>query len=972
MPTDTPEISLNGWNAAYIDELYRQWRSDPATVDPDWHRFFEGFDLAARIVAEDGEDGGSTLRVAASDSERRAAAMPDAEHRTTGKPGPERRAASAVDVAHTKQGRVDSLIYHYRDIGHLAAEIDPLGFERPFPEQLTLASFDLSDEDLEEAFDPGHLPLDNPCRLSTIIQCLEDTYCRHVGVEYMHIQDRDQRRWLQKRMETVRNAPTFEAEHRKRILAALRHATGLESFLDTRYKGKKWFSLSGGESLIPIMAEIIEYGPANGVLEFTCGMAHRGRVNVLVNILGKSYQELFTEFHESWEEDYIEGGGDVKYHRGYSSDYTTVGGQTVHLTMASNPSHLEFVYPVVLGRCRAKQRLKQNESQRDKVVPILIHGDASFPAQGVVAECLNMVRLGGYSVGGAIHIVVNNQVGFTTDVADARSGTYCTDIAKMIGAPIFHVNGDDPEACAFVARLALEYRQAFKNDIVIDLYCFRKYGHNESDEPAFTQPLMYERVAKKAPVMEIYAERLQADGIISAGESERLREELKERLDSAQEQAKEAPVDPTPDPFRAIWEGLTGHYSHESGGTAVKRETLIDISRSLGRTPRGFNIHRKLKKLVETRGGAVEGDADLDWAMGELLAYGSLVLEGHAVRLTGQDVERGTFSHRHAVLFDQKTGEPYTPLNHIRDGQAKFCVHNSPLSEASCVGYEYGYSLADPKMLIIWEAQFGDFANGAQVIIDQFIASAEIKWGRHSGLVLLLPHAYEGQGPEHSSARLERFLMLCADENMQVIYPTTPAQVFHALRRQLKVNYRKPLIVMSPKSLLRHREATSKPTELVDGSFQFVIDDATIKRPRSVRRIVFCSGKVYYDLHAKRTEDSVKDVAIVRIEQLYPFPHEQIEDVLARYENADEIAYVQEEPMNAGAFRYVEPIFREDYDLDMVYVGREASATPAVGSSRVHAQEQAEILEAAFAPFEDVEESEEEVSESSATKEVAV
>lgn len=927
MPIERPDMSVNGWNAEFIETQYQRWTADPGSVDEPWRQFFQGFDLGVRAAGE--------------------RPAPDAAGIGGG-----RLAGSSIDVAHTKQGRVDSLIYHYRDIGHLAAQLDPLGVERPFPEQLTLESFGLTDADLEEYFDPGHLPIDNPSRLKDIIRVLEDTYCRVIGVEYMHIQDREQRRWLQKRMETVRNRPAVEKEHKVRFLRSLLKATALEVFLDTRYKGKKWFSLSGGESLIPMLDEIVELGPLNGVEEYTLGMAHRGRASVLVNIFNRSYDQLFTDFEETWVEDYVEGGGDVKYHRGYSCDRVTSTGHSVHLTMASNPSHLEFVNPVVLGRCRAKQRLRRNEAQRDKVVPILMHGDAAFAGQGIVAECFNMMSLRGYTVGGTIHIVINNQLGFTTDPEDGRSGRYCTDVAKMVEAPIFHVNGDDPEACAFVARLALEYRQTFHNDVVIDLWCYRKYGHNEADEPAFTQPLMYERIEKKIPVAEVYAERLAKEGVMSRAESDALREEMRAEMDVAQTRTKEKPVDPAVDPFSGIWSGLTNAYSHEPAPTAAPLESLRQVGAALGAVPEGFNPHRKLAKLLQQRGAAVAEDAPLDWAMGELLAYGTLLLEGHAVRLTGQDVERGTFSHRHAVLTDTRTGRQHTPLNAIAPNQAKFCIHNSPLSEQSCVGYEYGYSLADPKMLIIWEAQFGDFANGAQVMIDQFIASAEFKWQRHSGLVLLLPHGCEGQGPEHSSARLERFLQLCADNNMQVAQPTTPAQIFHLLRRQLKRPFRKPLIVMTPKSMLRHKEAVSPVRELVSGRFHEVLDDPSISRPADVTRLILCSGKIYYELKAERETAGRSDVALVRLEQVYPFPAQVLRDILARYRNAREVLWVQEETKNGGAYRFIEAALREELNVSVGYVGRDASPSPAVGSSKMHAEEQADILARALAPTE--------------------
>jgi len=930
MATDGQDTSVNGWNIEYVESLYHEWKADPERVEPHWRQFFSGFDLGVRRTVTD-------------------AAHAD-RPKTGTEPPPSR---DGIDVAHTRQRRVDSLIYHYRDIGHLAANIDPLERPRPFPEQLTLESFALTDEDLTERFDPGQLPIDNPAPLSEIVRALEDTYCREIGVEYMHIQDRDQRRWLQKRMETVRNKPAFEKEHRLRVLKSLQRAAALENFLDKRYMGKKWFSLSGADSLIPMLDEMVELGPLNGIEEYTLGMAHRGRAAVLVCIFNRSYDQLFTDFEESWVDDYVEGGGDVKYHRGYSCDRTTLSGHAVHLTMASNPSHLEFVNPVVLGRCRAKQRLRRNEENRDKVAPIIIHGDAAFAGQGIVAECFNMARLKGYRVGGTLHIIINNQLGFTTEPDDGRSGRYCSDLAKMIEAPIFHVNGDDPEACAYVARLAVEYRQAFHNDVVIDLCCYRKYGHNEVDEPAFTQPLMYDRIRKKTPVVDLYSERLAREGVVAKAECESLRDQMRDEMDQAQTRTKEKPVDPAVDPFAGIWSGLTNAWSDDPGETGTTIESLRKVARALGSLPDGFEPHSRLKKLIDARGAAIDAGQPLDWAMGELLAYGTLLLEGHAVRLTGQDVERGTFSHRHSVIVDAKTGAKHTSLSHIADGQARFCVHNSPLSEQSCMGYEYGYSLADPKMLILWEAQFGDFANGAQVIIDQFIASAEFKWQRLSGLVLLLPHGCEGQGPEHSSARLERFLQLCADNNMQVVFPTTPAQIFHVLRRQLKRNFRKPLIVMTPKSMLRHKEAVSTADELISGRFRTVLDDSTIKKPHGVTRLIFCTGKIYYELAARRAVDQRDHVALVRVEQLYPFPKQDIAAVLSRYSSATEVLWVQEEPLNGGAYRFFEAAMREELDVEVSFVGREASPSPAVGSSKMHEEEQAEIIAQAFAPFED-------------------
>jgi 2-oxoglutarate dehydrogenase E1 component len=916
---DEADLSVNAWNAEYVDALYQQWLADSSSVGPEWRQFFRGFDLGFRLAAE----------------VEPSAATRDGEG-----------ARESVPVAHSRQGKVDSLIYHYRDIGHMAADLDPLGARRPVPEYLALGSFDLSEADLDLRFDPGVVPLESPAQLREIIALLEETYCRHIGVEYMHIQDREKRRWLQSRMEPTRNRPQPPPEQKMRILRDLIEADAFENFINTRYRGQKRFGLDGGESLIPMLTEIIERGPDAGVVEFTIGMAHRGRLNVLANIMNKTYDEIFTDFEEAWVEDFLEGGGDVKYHRGYSSDNTTTGGKPIRLTLSPNPSHLEFVSPVVLGRCRAKQRLG-DDGKRRKCVPILMHGDAAFSGQGVVAECFNFANLAGYTVGGTIHIVINNQIGFTTNQKDSFSGRYCTEIAKMIEAPIFHVNGDDPEACAWVAQLALEFRQQFRTDVVIDMWCFRKYGHNEGDEPTFTQPLMYEKIRKQTPVLKQYTGTLIAEGLITQQEADRLYAELKDKLDESQTRTKKQPVSPTVSAFRSGWAGLTGDYSDALVDTGAKREQLDLVAKALGRVPDGFALHKKLVKQLEYRRSAVEKDEPLDWAMGELLAYGTLLLEGHAVRLTGQDVERGTFSHRHAVLFDQRTGHGYAPLNEITASQARFCVHNSPLTESGCVGFEYGYSLTDPQMLVIWEAQFGDFANGAQVMIDQFIASAEVKWQRHTGLVLFLPHGYEGQGPEHSSARLERFLTNCARNNMQVVYPTTSAQHFHMLRQQIKRNFRKPLIVMTPKSLLRHPKATSTVEELVSGAFQRVLDDPSVPavaKPKRISRVLLCTGKVYYDLVAHREKVQRDDVAIVRVEQLYPFPERRLREILLRYQHVEELAWVQEEPKNMGAWRHMDAYCREALEITLGYIGRDANASPAAGSVRMHEQEQERIM----------------------------
>ena len=740
-----------------------------------------------------------------------------------------------------------------------------------------------------------------------------------------------------------------------RILERLIAADAFEGFLQTRYIGKKRFGLEGGESLIVALDTLIELAPSNGIEEFTIGMAHRGRLSVLCNILGKTFSQVFTEFTETWDQDFLEGGGDVKYHQGYSSNHTTQCGRDIRLTLAANPSHLEFVNSIVMGRCRAKQRLKDDD-HRDKVVPLLIHGDAAFPGQGIVAETLNLMKLEGYTVGGTVHVVINNQVGFTTDQSDLFSGRYCTEVAKMVEAPIFHVNGDDPEACAWVARLAMEYRQTFHNDVVIDVWCYRRHGHNETDEPSFTQPLMYKKIKNQQPVMKAYRDRLIAEGVIDLAAFDSMYTQRLDRMDSAQQSASKQPVDPTIDPFQAIWSGLGTDYDFTPVETGIQRDCLEHIIDVLSDTPEEFDHHKILKKGLLAR-KKIKDVEEVDWATAELAGYGSLLLEGIPVRLTGQDVERGTFSHRHSVARDQTTGERYIPLNELSKDQAKFCVHNSPLTESACVGYEYGYSLTDPKMLIIWEAQFGDFVNGAQVIIDQFIASAEAKWQRSSGITLFLPHGYEGQGPEHSSARLERFLQLCADENMQVCYPSRASQIFHLIRRQMSQPFRKPLIVMTPKSMLRLPAARSPIGRFLNGSFLITIDDINFSekgRERSkVKRLVLCTGKIYYELDQRRKDIAREDTAIVRIEQLYPFPEQEIREIIASYPNSKDVIWVQEEPRNMGAFRYMQCTMTDILDIHIHDICRDESASPAVGSSKIHAKEQEQILSAAIGPKSD-------------------
>ena len=921
--------SINGWNAEYLDAMYNRWSMDPASVETPWQRFFEGFDLGTRVAENETTEDNASLS-----SAKAPTSMPS---------------SSTEDQAGQHlwaQNRVFGLVHRYRTLGHRAAHLDPLGLRPQNTEGLLLESVGLSDANLDEKFDSQGLPLPDQTPLRDIVDLLSRTYCGHIGTEYMHIQDIQQRRWVQEHLESIGGKPTFPTEQRIRMLRNLNKATNLEAFLHTRYVGQKRFGLEGCESLIPMLNEIVETAADGGVEELSLGMAHRGRLNVLVNVLHKTYDELFTEFEESLLEDFTEGGGDVKYHRGYSADFETIGGKPIHLTLASNPSHLEYGHSVVLGRARAKQRLRSDES-RSMCVPLLIHGDASFPGQGIVAEMLNLSQLDGYTVGGTIHIVVNNQIGFTTNPHDGFSGHYCTDLAKTIDAPIFHVNGDDPEACSFVALLALKYRQTFHRDVVIDLWGYRRHGHNESDEPTFTQPALYTAINNQPTVLKQYEQYLLNQKVISQPELEAMDQEIHNALDASQQVVKTKPVPSPVEAFRNVWRGLSQEYTEDAVKTAATLEELKLVSKALCTVPEGFTPHRKLKRLLSYRGQAVAEDEPIDWGLGEMLSYGILLLHGHAVRLTGQDSERGTFSHRHAVIFDQVTNEPYIPLNHIADDQAKVCLHNSPLSEAACVGFEYGYSLGDPRMLVIWEAQFGDFANSAQVLLDQFVASAEIKWKRSSGLTLFLPHGYEGMGPEHSSARLERYLTLCAHNNQVVCNPTTPAQVFHMLQRQMERAFRKPLVVMTPKSLLRNPLATSRYSDLIEGTFKRVIDCPIAKNPERIKRLLFCTGKVYYDLVDQMTKAEPNDIAIVRVEQLYPIHDPDFEAIFNKYKNAEEIIWVQEEPRNMGAWQFIQDIFRHHFGVMLDYIGREANASPAAGSNKMHIAGQQRIKNAA-------------------------
>ncbi|MFN4260584.1 MAG: 2-oxoglutarate dehydrogenase E1 component [Gemmataceae bacterium] len=898
------------WNLNIIEDAYEQWRRDPSAVDASWRAFFEGFELGKTRVANGG----------------------------------------GVAVDGRSQTSVVRLIYAYRDLGHFLARLDPLSEPLPSLPLLELSEFGLSEADLERTFDTHQFHGLEQATLRELLTALKETYCRTIGVEYMHIQDTRIRHWLQERMEPRRNRPDHPRRKKLRILMTLHFAEMFERFLHTRYIGQKRFSLEGAETLIPILDAIVEKAADDGVREIVLGMAHRGRLNVLANILGKPYQEIFAEFEDNHLPDSMDGDGDVKYHLGFSGEHVSARGNRIHLSLTPNPSHLEAVYPVVEGRTRAKQA-QYGDRERKLGIPLVIHGDAAFAGQGLVAETLNLSGLAGYTTGGTLHVIINNQIGFTTLPMDARSTTYCTDVAKMIQAPIFHVNAEDPEAAVAVAELALDFRQTFHRDVVIDMYCYRRHGHNEGDEPSFTQPLMYSQIQDRPTLTEVYTEQLILRGDLLAVEAEAIQEEFQAKLVVAQQEVKQHP--PRRRGMRGFagpWQGLTPRYSHQPVATGVPYDTLWTITEGMGKLPPSFTIHPKLAKILEARRQQMQERHPIDWPLAEALAFGSLLLEGVGVRLSGQDSRRGTFSQRHAILVCTRTGDRCFPLKSLSPNQAEFCVYDSLLSEAAVLAFEFGYSLDDPRRLILWEAQFGDFVNGAQVIIDQFIASSYSKWQRDSGLVLLLPHGYEGQGPEHSSARLERFLQLCAEDNMQVCNPSTPAQYFHVLRRQMKRDFRKPLILMTPKSLLRHKEVVSPVAEFSEGHFQEVLDDPRAD-PRRVQRLLLCSGKVYYDLLAgSRSAGNgapPDDLAIVRVEQFFPFPEDQLRQVLQRYGRVQDWVWVQEESQNMGGWSFMEPRLRA-LGYDFVYVGRDASASPATGSLRVHQREQKELVQAAL------------------------
>ncbi|MDR6358056.1 2-oxoglutarate dehydrogenase E1 component [Pseudomonas psychrotolerans] len=808
----------------------------------------------------------------------------------------------------------------------------------------------MTDADLDTTFRTGELFIGKEeATLREIRDALQETYCRTVGAEFMHIVDSEERRWFLQRLESVRGRPQYSAEVRTHLLERLTAAEGLEKYLGTKYPGTKRFGLEGGESLIPLIDEIIQRSGSYGVKELVIGMAHRGRLNVLVNTLGKNPRDLFDEFEGK---KLVElGSGDVKYHQGFSSNVMTQGGE-VHLALAFNPSHLEIVSPVVEGSVRARQD-RRGDRTGDKVVPIAIHGDAAFAGQGVVMETFQMSQTRAYKTGGTLHIIINNQVGFTTNrQEDARSTEYATDVAKMIQAPIFHVNGDDPEAVLFVTQLAVDYRMQFKRDVVIDLVCYRRRGHNEADEPSGTQPLMYQQIAKQRTTRDLYADALTQAGVVSSEQVQEQFEAYRGALDEGRHVVASLVKEPNRDLF-VDWKPYLGHAWTARHDTRFDLKTLQELANKLLQIPEGVVVQRQVGKILEDRQKMTAGGLPLNWGFAETMAYATLLHEGHPIRITGQDVGRGTFSHRHAVLHNQKDAVPYVPLQHLTDNQPSFEIYDSFLSEEAVLGFEYGYATTTPNALVIWEAQFGDFANGAQVVIDQFITSGEIKWGRLCGLTMLLPHGYEGQGPEHSSARLERYLQLCAEQNIQVCVPTTPAQIYHLLRRQVIRPLRKPLVVLTPKSLLRHKLAISTLEDLAHGSFQTVINELDPIDAQQVKRLVLCSGKVYYDLLEKRRSENRQDIAIVRLEQLYPFPEDDLAEVLAGYPNLERVVWCQEEPMNQGAWYCSQHHMRRAVSaykagLGLEYAGRDASAAPACGYASMHAEQQEKLLSDAF------------------------
>jgi len=902
---------LSGENAEYIDSLYKAYKEDPDTVEFGWQKFFEGFDFGRN--SSDGS------------------------------------VATQAPEHFFKEVNVLNLIDGYRNRGHLFTKTNPVRERRKHLPTLALENFGLSEADLNTVFNSGVEIGIGAAKLSDIVAFLDQTYCGSIGAQYKYVRTPEVLSWIEDKMESTRNTAKFSIDEKRRILKKLNEAVSFENFLGTKFLGQKRFSLEGAEALIPALDSVIEKGAELGIEEFVIGMAHRGRLNVLANIMQKTYKDIFAEFEGKGYSATSPFGGDVKYHLGYSTDVTTNDGKNVHLSLCPNPSHLETVNGVVEGMTRSKIDFKYGGDDA-RIAPILIHGDASVAGQGIVYEVIQMAGLDGYKTGGTIHLVINNQIGFTTNYKDARTSTYCTDIAKVTLSPVFHVNGDDVEALVYAINLAMEYRQRYKNDVFIDILCYRRFGHNEADEPKFTQPLLYKAIEQHANPRDIYIKQLIGEGSLEASMAKEMEKEFRGILQQRLNEAKELVSTYQDVKFGGAWAEMRIASEKDfdvSPDTAVDKDTLLSIANKISTLPTDKKFFKKIEKLFDERNKMATATHIFDWAMGEQLAYGTLLAEGKRVRLSGQDVERGTFSHRHAVLTLEDQEEEYIPLAHLSPDQGPFDIYNSHLSEYGVLGFEYGYALANPNALTIWEAQFGDFFNGAQIVIDQYIASAETKWQRGNGLVMLLPHGYEGQGPEHSSARIERFMELCADHNMQVINCTTPANFFHALRRQFARDFRKPLVVFTPKSLLRHPACVSKLEDFTDNRFQEVIADTNVTAA-DVSRVLFCSGKIYYELIEKQRNDQIKDVAIVRVEQLYPLPLQKMEEAYASYENAKEALWIQEEPENMGAWPYLVRKLRKTSFSAIEVISRKESSSTASGFAKQHADQQAYILAKAF------------------------
>ncbi len=927
---------LYGGNLSYVEQLYETYLMDPNAVPQEWREEFDKLPKVGDSISQDVPH--STVRehfLLLSKNQKRATPV----------------SGSSVSSEHEKkQVRVLRMINAFRVRGHQHADIDPLNLmQREQVPDLDPRFHELSEADFDTRFQLGSLFFGpEESTLKEILADLKKTYCTTVGAEYMHIVDTQEKRWIQSRMEPVRSHPVLTNDERIHILERLSAAEGLEKYLGSRYAGAKRFGLEGGEALIPCLDELVQRAGRDGAKELVIGMAHRGRLNVLVNIFGKNPQDLFGEFEGK---KLLETSGDVKYHQGFSSNVMTAGGE-VHLAMAFNPSHLEIVSPVVEGSVRARQD-RRDDAIGNSVIPVSIHGDAAVAGQGVVMETYQMSQTRAYKTGGTIHIVINNQVGFTTSKKeDARSTEYCTDVAKMVQAPIFHVNGDDPEAVRFVTQLALDYRNEFNKDVVIDLVCYRRRGHNEADEPSGTQPLMYKQIKVQKTTKELYAARLVEEGVLTADDAKSLDHEYRQALENGKHVAKSLVMEPNEELF-VDWRPYLGHKWSFDCDTSVDQKLLQELANKTCEFPEGFNIQRQVQKIYEDRKKMAAGAMEINWGFAETMAYATLLAEGYPIRLTGQDVGRGTFSHRHAVVHNQKDASIYVPLQNIAEGQPDFDIYDSFLSEEAVLAFEYGYATTTPNALVIWEAQFGDFANGAQVVIDQFITSGEHKWGRLCGLTMLLPHGFEGQGPEHSSARLERFLQLSAEHNIQVCVPSSPAQIFHLLRRQVVRPLRKPLIIMSPKSLLRHKQAVCTLEDLSEGTFHPVLPEVDALDPKKVKRLVMCSGKVYYDLYNRRAELEKDDVAIIRVEQLYPFPEKAMKNAIAEYTNLESVVWCQEEPMNQGAWYCSQHhmrnvLHKHDPKLYLEGVGRPHAAAPAVGYISVHLEQQEKLVNEAI------------------------